>query len=160
MAPISLSTTVDASRDRVFDALCDVAARPAWMGDLAEDFRLVREQSSGVGASARFRAGAPGVDYMDMTIVEAERPHLVVEEGHGGRSNRVTLRAAWELTEGPGAVTTVTLTFGREGGRLRGGRWWRRRWKRALRRLAEVVESGGRPPEAVAVAGADRLPAA
>ena len=160
MAPISVSTPVDATRARVFDVLCDLAARPAWTDHFAEDFRLVREQPAGVGASARFRANAPGIRYMDTTIVEADRPHLVVEEGHGGRSNRVTLRAAWELTEGPGAVTTVTLTFGRESGRLRGGRWWRRRWSRALRRLAELVESGDAERETVVVAGADRLPAA
>jgi uncharacterized protein YndB with AHSA1/START domain len=160
MPPISVSATMDAPRERVFDLLCDLGARPSWTDHFAGDFRLVREQPSGVGASARFKADAPGIAYMDTTIVEAERPHLVVEEGHGGRSNRATLRTAFELTEGPGAVTTVTLTFGREAGRLRGGRWWKRRWKRALRRLAEIVEGGEPPRETVVVAGADRLPAA
>lgn len=161
MAPISVTATVDAPRERVFDVLCDLGARPAWTGHFIDDFRLVREQPSGVGASARFRVDAPrGIRYMDTTITEAERPHLVAEQGFGGRSNRITLKSVWELTEGPGAVTTVSLTFATEPRGLRGGRWWKRRWKRALHTLAEVVESGERPPEAVVVAGADRLPAA
>jgi uncharacterized protein YndB with AHSA1/START domain len=161
MAPISVTATVDAPRERVFDLLCDLGARPAWTGNFIDDFRLVREQPSGVGASARFRVDAPrGIRYMDTTITEAERPHLVAEQGFGGRSNRITLKSVWELTEGPGAVTTVSLTFAAEPRGLRGGRWWKRRWKRALHALAEVVESGERPPETVVVAGADRLPAA
>ena len=161
MAPISVSSTVDAPRYRVFDVLCDLRARPAWIDHFAKDFRLVREEPRGVGASARFRVDAPrGVRYMDTTITEAERPHLVAEQGFGGRSNRITLKSVWELTEGPGAVTTVSLTFAAEPKGLGGGRWWKRRWGRALRRLAEVVEAGDRPREVVGVAGADRLPAA
>jgi uncharacterized protein YndB with AHSA1/START domain len=153
--PITVSTTVDAPRERVFDFVSDLARRPAWIEHFAEDFRLERLEASGQGAGARFRAGAPGIRYMDTTIERAERPHLIEERGHGGRSNRKEIRTVWELTEGPGAVTTVSVTFWTDPGR-RGGRWWKRRWRRALRRLSEAMESGAPDaPEAV-VAGGNR----
>jgi hypothetical protein len=63
-------------------------------------------------------------------------------------------------------VTTLTLTFWSEPSeridRIRGrpgGRWWRRRWARALRRLRETIESGAEPPARADVAGGDRIPA-
>jgi pilus assembly protein TadC len=36
-------------------------------------------------------------------------------------------------------------------------RWWRRRWRRALRRMRELVESGAAAPR-TEVAGGDRVP--
>lgn len=161
MAPVSVSATVDAPRERVFDFLGDLSMRPSFTDHFASDFRLARERASGLGAGLRFKADAPrGIEWMDTTITEVERPHLIVEQGHGGRSNRIALKAVWELTEGPGSITNVTLTFITDPAARRGGRWWRRRWSRALRRLGTAIESGQAAPEPVAVAGADRLPAA
>lgn len=161
MGPISLSTAVDAPRERVFDYLCDLSQRPAWTDHFMQDLRLERIESSGVGSGVRCRVDAPrGIRYMDLSITEAERPHRVVEEGHGGRRNGIRLKAVWELTEGPGAVTTVGLTFLTEPRGRRGGRWWRRRWKKALRRLGQALEAGTEVEQPVVVAGADRLPAA
>lgn len=153
--PISLTATVDAPRERVFDFLCDLARRPAWTDHFISDFRLERIESAGQGAAARFRVGAPRIRFADTTIADAERPHRVAEIGHGGRLNRVTLRTVWELTEGPGAVTTVNLSFWTEPS-ARGGRWWRRRWKKALRRLAAAIESGEPAGDALVVAGGNR----
>lgn len=156
MRPISVSGTVDAPRERVFDFICDLARRPEWTDHFASDFRLERLDAAGEGAGARFRVRAPGIRYMSMTVAELEPPHLIVERGRGGRSNRIAIAAAWELSEGPGAVTTVRLSFSTSG--RRGGRWWRRRWRRALRRLGEAVEGGAPAPGPVAVAGGDREP--
>jgi uncharacterized protein YndB with AHSA1/START domain len=156
MGPISLDIAVDAPREEVFDLLCDLAKRPAWTDHFQSDFRLERVEPSGQGAAAHFRVGAPGVRYMDTTIVEAERPHIIVERGHGGRSNRLEIKTVWELTEGPGAVTTVGLTFWIEPKRHRGARWWRRRWKRALRRLDAAVRAGVSPGGEAKVAGGNR----
>ena len=167
MGPISLKTAVDAPRERVFDLIADLSRRPGWTGHFAEDFRLERLEPTGVGAAARFRVDAPaGISYMETVIAEAERPSRIVESGRGGRWNRIPINTVWELTEGPGAVTTVTLTFWTEpSARLdrvrelgRGG-WWRRRWSRALRRLRDAVESGGGELESVRVAGGAHLPA-
>jgi len=169
MGPISLTTTIDAPRERVFDLIADLGRRPAWTDHFLSDYRLERIAPAGRGAAARFRVDAPGgITYMETVITEAERPHRMVESGRGGRLDRIPCRALWELSEGSGGVTTVVFTFWTEPAaivdRLRElGRtgWWRRRWKRALRRLGELIESGaeGAAPRA-AVAGADRVPAA
>ena len=99
---------------------------------------------------------------METVIAEADRPYRVVEHARGGRLDRLPMRLVWELEEGP--TTNVSLTFWtipagpfdriRETGRER---WWRRRWSRALRRLAEVIESDAPPPR-TEVAGGDRVP--
>ena len=169
MGPISITTTIDAPRGRVFDLIVDLARRPAWTDHFLSDYRLERIAASGPGAAARFRIGAPGgIAYMETVISEAERPHRVVESGRGGRFDRIPSRALWELREGPGGLTTLVFTFWTEPraavDRLRElgrGGWWRRRWKRALRRLRELIESGAdaEAPRA-RIAGVDRLPAA
>jgi uncharacterized protein YndB with AHSA1/START domain len=163
VGPISLTTSVDAPRERVFDFICDLATRPGWIDHFANEYRLERLPPQGQGAGARFRVDAPaGVRYMETVIAEAERPHRIVEHGRGGRLDRVAIRLVWELEEGP--TTSVSLTFWTEPSssfdriRERGReRWWRRRWSRALRRMAELIESGSPPPRTEA-AGGDRLP--
>ena len=163
MGPISLSTSIDASRERVFDFICDLAIRPSWTDHFTSDYRLERIPASGQGAAARFRVDAPaGVRYMETVIAEAERPYRIVEHGRGGRLDRLPIRAVWELEGGP--TTNLTLTFwtsptsmfdrARELGRTR---WWRRRGKTALVRMREQIESGAVPPR-TEVAGGDRIP--
>jgi uncharacterized protein YndB with AHSA1/START domain len=163
VGPITVSTSIDAPRDRVFDLLCDLAARPSWIDHFAAEDRVQRIPAAGTGAAARFRVGAhAGVRYMETVIAEADRPYRVVEHARGGRLDRVSMRLIWELEAGP--TTTVTLTFWtappsmfdriRELGRER---WWRRRWGKALARLRELIESGASVPR-IEVAGADRVP--
>jgi uncharacterized protein YndB with AHSA1/START domain len=170
VGPISLTTTIDAPRERVFDLIVDLGRRPAWTDHFLSDYRLERIAAAGEGAAARFRVDAPaGIRYMETVIAEAARPYRVVESGRGGRLDRIPCRTLWELREGPGEeMTTLVLTFSTEPTAIvdrlrelgRGG-WWRRRWKRALRRLRELIESGSEDttPRA-AVAGADRVPTA
>jgi len=164
VGPISLSTSIDASRARVFDFICDLAIRPSWTDHFADEYRLERIPAAGKGAAARFRVDAPaGVRYMETVIAEVERPFRIVEHGRGGRLDRIPIRMVWELEEGP--TTEVTLTFwtappsafdrAREVGRTR---WWRRRLKKALARLREQIESGATPPR-TEIAGGDRIPA-
>jgi uncharacterized protein YndB with AHSA1/START domain len=163
VGPISLTTSIDAPRERVFDFICDLAARPSWTDHFISDYRLERIPAKGKGAAARFRVDAPaGVRYMETVIAQVERPFRVVEHGRGGRLDRVPMRLVWELEEGP--TTNVTLTFWttptsafdrfRELGRTR---WWRRRWSKALRRMRELIESGA-VASRTEVAGGDRVP--
>jgi len=165
VGPISLTISIDAPRERVFDFICDLGIRESWIDHFASEFRLARIAAQGKGAAARFRIDAPaGVRYMETVIAEADRPFRVVEHGRGGRFDRMPIRTVWELEEGP--TTTVRLTFWtapssvfdrvRELGRTR---WWRRRWSKALRRMQELIESGASAPR-TEVAGADRLPVA
>jgi uncharacterized protein YndB with AHSA1/START domain len=164
VGPISLSTSIDAPRERVFDFICDLGTRPAWTDHFASDYHLERIPASGLGAAARFRVHAPaGVRYMETVIAETSRPYRVVEHARGGRLDRIPMRIVWELREGP--ITTVTLTFWtlpdsmvdrfREAGR---SGWWRRRWGKALRRMQELIESGEEVPR-IEVAGRPRRPA-
>ena len=164
MGPISLSTSIDAPRERVFDFICDLGIRPAWTDHFAEDYHLERIPASGLGAAVRFRVHAPaGVRYVETVIAETSRPYRIVEHARGGRLDRIPMRIVWELREGP--ITTVTLTFWtmpdlifdriRETGR---SGWWRRRWAKALRRMQQLVESGAEVPR-IEVAGRPRRPA-
>jgi hypothetical protein len=163
VGPISLTVSIDAPRERIFDFICDLGTRESWIDHFASEYRLVRVEARGQGSGARFRVDAPaGVRYMETVIAEAERPFRIVEHGRGGRLDRMPIRTVWELEEGP--TTTARLTFWtvppnafdrvREMGRTR---WWRRRWSKALRRLQEIIESGEAVPR-TEVAGGDRLP--
>jgi uncharacterized protein YndB with AHSA1/START domain len=164
MGPVSATITIDAPRERVFALIADLANRPAFCEHLT-DFHLQRVASTGVGASARFHADATRFPiWMDTVITEVDPPHRLIERGRGGRANRMIVGTAWELVDAAGGGTEVTVSFWSEPDnvfdRLRGGlgaaRWYRRSWKRALRRLREIVEAEG-PVEPVRVAGAGRV---
>jgi uncharacterized protein YndB with AHSA1/START domain len=163
VGPITITTSIDAPRERIFDFICDLSTRPSWIDHFASDYRVARIPASGRGAAARFRVDAPaGVRYMETVIAETDPPYRVVEHARGGRLDRVAMRLVWELEAGP--TTTVRLTFwtvppsifdrAREIGRER---WWRRRLTRGLARMRELIESGAAVPR-VEIAGGDRVP--
>lgn len=167
MGPISASTVVDATRERAVEVVTDLALRPAFTDHFISDYRLERLDATGEGAGARFRVKAPlNHVWMEMVVAEVDSPHRVVEHGSCGRGNRIPVHGVWELTEGPGAVTTVRLTFWTEPthalDRIRelaagSGPWYGRQWRRGLRRLRDLVEGGEGDSARVGVAGADRL---
>jgi uncharacterized protein YndB with AHSA1/START domain len=165
MRPVSASITIDAPRERVFDLLCDLSARPAFTDHFLTDLRLGRVDPVGPGASARFRLGDSGI-WFDTVIDRVERPYLVREHGRGQRWNRVPAFTVWELVEGPApGGCEVTVTFWTEPAspidrarELFGfSRTFRRGWRRALERLREVAE-GDQPVARVTIAGGDRIP--
>ena len=169
MGPISAEVEVDAPRERVFELLRDLSARPSFTDHFLGDFSLTRIDPVGVGAGARFRVEAPLRSvWMDTTIVALEEPHRIIERGVGGRSNRVPAHTAWELTGGPGSLTTVRVVFWTEPPNpldrgveiLSGGSFWQRRhWREALRRLRDLLESERPVGERIAVAGGNRFAA-
>jgi uncharacterized protein YndB with AHSA1/START domain len=166
MDPVSASVVIDAPRERVFDFLCDLANRPAFLAPFVTDYRLQRLDSAGVGAAARFRIAEDGL-WMETVIDEAERPHRILEHGRAGRLGRIPVTTAWEVTEGPGPGSCeVRVTFWTEPralvDRLRdwapgAERFYRRSWVGALRRLRALIEADA-PVERVGVAGGDRIP--
>lgn len=167
MRPVHLSTSIDAPRERVFELIADLAMRPAFCDHFQREFRLERLASSGAGAAARFRMDAPRMPiWMETVVEELGAPHRVLERGRGGRWDRIPVLTAWELAAGPGSGCEVSLTFWTDPShpldavreRLGAGRWYRRQWGKALRRLKAVAESE-RPVARVAVAGASRVPA-
>jgi hypothetical protein len=99
---------------------------------------------------------------MDTTIAESDGPHRLIEHGRGGRVNRIPSTTLWELTEGPGSLTKVRVSFWTEpsnpvdrGLELLSGASipYERRWREALRRLREQLESGQLGAGRVAIAG-------
>lgn len=167
MGPTSAETAIDVPREQVFETLADLAVRPAFCDHFLHDYHLARIPSTGQGASARFRVSRLlGRTWMDTVIAELQPPHRITERGRCGRSNRIPVFTVWELEEGASGVTTVRVTFGTAPAKpfdrareLGAGRWYRRKWSLALRRLKALLESGETLPR-VEVAGGDRVPSA
>jgi uncharacterized protein YndB with AHSA1/START domain len=163
MGPVSAEVEIDVPRRRVFDAIVDLALRPAFTDHFLADFHLTRIDSSGVGAGARFRFAVwPRAVWMDTAIAEVDEPHRILEHGRGGRVNRIPSTTLWELTEGPGALTRVRVSYWTEPSNpvdralelLSGASIpYERRWREALRRLRELLESDELDAGRVAVAG-------
>jgi uncharacterized protein YndB with AHSA1/START domain len=166
MGPVSAEVEIDVPRQRAFDAIADLSLRPSFTDHFLADFHLTRIESTGIGAGARFRIAVwPRDVWMDTTIAETEAPHRIVEHGRGGRVNRIPSTTLWELTEGPGSLTRVRVSFWTEpsnpvdrGLELLSGASipYERRWREALRRLRERLESGQLGAGQVAVAGGNR----
>jgi len=165
MGPIRAETEIDVPREQVFAKLTDLAARPEFTDHFLSDFHLTRIDAVGVGAGARFRVEAPlRSPWMDTTIVELDPPFRIVERGQGGRVNRIPTHTVWELTEGPGSLTSVKLSFWTEPGHLdrglellsAGSVWQERSWREALKRLRDGLESGVWGGNPIAVAGGNR----
>lgn len=167
MGPISAEIEIDVPRERAFELLGDLAARPSFTDHFLSDFHLTRIESTGVGAGARFRVLAPlRKVWMDTTIVEQEEPFRIVEEGRGGRANRIRTHTVWEITGGSGSLTAVRLVFWTEPANpidraleiaSMGSVWQQRGWRAALARLRDLLESGQPLRERVAVAGGNRF---
>lgn len=165
LGPVTSRISIDAPRERVYEVLSDLANRPAFCDHFAEEYHLLRLESRGVGSAARFRVEAPRFStWMQTVIVELDPPHRIIEEGRGSRADRMKLGTAWELVEGPTATTELSVTFWAEPdthldrfkGKLGAARWYRRQWKRALRRLRDQLEAG-ETVEPIRVGGASRI---
>lgn len=163
MGPVSAEIQIDVPRQRAFEAIEDLGLRPAFTDHFLTSFHLTRIDSAGVGAGARFRFSVrPRRVWMDTTIVEADAPHRVIEHGRGGRGNRIPSTTLWELTEGPGSLTTVRVSYWTEPANpidralellSAASIPYERRWREALRRLRDGLESEGLDSARLAVAG-------
>jgi uncharacterized protein YndB with AHSA1/START domain len=166
MGPIRAQIEIDAPREEIFAQLADLAVRPSFTDHFLTGFRLTRIDSVGIGAGLRFQARSPLRSvWMDTTIVEADEPHRLVEQGHGGRMNRIPTHTVWELTGASGSLTAVRVTHWTEPthpvDRLveaaSGASFWQGRgWREALRRLRDLVESDAPAGERIAVVGGNR----
>jgi uncharacterized protein YndB with AHSA1/START domain len=165
MGPISAEIEIDVPREQLFAALADLAARPSFTDHFLTDFHLTRLDSEGVGAGARFRARAPlRKVWMDTSIVAVEAPFRIVEEGRGGRANRIPNHTVWELTDAAGGLTALRVTHWTEPRGIdrglellsAGSHFQARGWREALRRLRDGLESDRPTSERIAVAGGNR----
>jgi len=163
MGPVFTELDIDAPREQIFDYLMDFDTRPFLYGDTIENFRLLRLDSRGVGAGARWQFRRRKA-WADSTITSAEAPRRISERGGTGSYNRNATGTEWELEETATGVTRVRITFwivpvgfSKVHNRLTGGaRWHRRRLEKAGRRLRDAVESGRTEKAEVPVAGGNR----
>jgi uncharacterized protein YndB with AHSA1/START domain len=155
----TVSTTIAAPREEVFAYLSDVANHAEFSDHYLVDWHLLREDSLGVGAGARFRIKEPlnRFSWGDVTISELSAPYRIVGKGRSGKYNRMRTLGIYTLSPGPSGTTNVEYTYETDPGllsdRLRdalGGRsWTRRQAARAMRRLRSILEDGtdrGRRP--------------
>lgn len=162
MGPVSAEIEIDVPREQVFAALADLSLRPSFTDHFLTEFRLTRLDPIGVGAGARFCAPAPlRKVWTDTAIVALEPPFRIVEEGRGGRANRIPTHTVWELKEAPGNLTAVRVAHWTEPPHLdralellsATSASQARGWRQALRRLRDNLESDQPAAERIAVAG-------
>jgi uncharacterized protein YndB with AHSA1/START domain len=150
MRPFTVGITIDAPREPVFDYLSDIANHAGFSDHYLKDFRLERLESRGVGAAAAFRISFGSSQWGEMVIAELEPPYRIVLEGQTGRLGRIKTRAVYTLTSHGRGMTELeyelSSTPATKVDRLRealGGRaWLKLQSRRALRRLARVIEEG------------------
>ena len=150
MGPLTVSVVVDRPREEVFDYLADLANHSEFTDHYLVDWHLTRIDSIGRGAGARFRVKIPGArfSWADVTLVEVERPHRIVELGETGKNNRIRTVGVYKLTPGPGGTTRVQFTLETHPVMLSdklleslGARsWMRRKTARGMRRLRSILE--------------------
>jgi uncharacterized protein YndB with AHSA1/START domain len=149
MVPVHVHTTIAAPREDVFDFLCDLSYRGAWMDHCTSDLRMADPRTEGVGAAVRYRLQAPRYKpWVESQIVEADRPRRILERTRGGRANMTRGEIVFELTRQGRGLTRVELTIWSEAGtprerfmeKLGARRWVKRQAKVALERLRAVFE--------------------
>ncbi len=158
-----MSVVVSAPQEQVFDYLADIANHRQFTDHFLVEWHLTRIDSVGRGAGARFRVKAPGsrFSWAEVTFAEVQRPHRIVEIGRTGKYNRVRTFAVYELSPATGGATRVTFTAETIPATLTdrilewfGARsWFRRKNRRALRRLRGILEGEAERGPRVTVAG-------
>jgi uncharacterized protein YndB with AHSA1/START domain len=149
---LSASITIDKPREEVFAYLADIANHAEFTDHYLVDWHLTREDSVGLGAGARFKLTAPfnRFPWGDASFVEVQAPRRIVEQGRGGKFNRIRTLGVYELEPAAGGSTHVSFTFesvpktpsdkllesfGAAG-------WLKRKNGKALRRLKAILEEG------------------
>jgi uncharacterized protein YndB with AHSA1/START domain len=149
--PVTAKVTIDRPREEVFAYLADIANHPEFSDHYLKDWRLTRIDSVGRGAGARFRVDAPcqRFGWADLTFIDVERPRRIVAVGRGGKYNRIKSTAIWTLDVAPGGGTELEFMVESEPAlptdrlmeALTGQHgWFRRKVRRALRRLQSILE--------------------
>jgi uncharacterized protein YndB with AHSA1/START domain len=149
--PVSVTITIARPRDEVFAYLEDVANHSEFSDHYLKQWHLTRVDSVGRGAGARFRVDAPfqRFGWADFTLVEVDSPRRIVALGRGGKFNRIKTTAIWTLDNAPGGGTSVEYMVESEPAlptdrwfeslsRQRG--WFKRKVRKAMRRLQSILE--------------------
>jgi Polyketide cyclase / dehydrase and lipid transport len=148
----TVTTTISLPREEVFEYLLDIGDQAEFWDHYWVDWHLLREDTYGVGAGARFRIKAPfnRFGWGDMTIAEVAPPFRILMHGRSGKFNRIRMIGIYTLSIGPSGTTNVEYSFETEPAlptdrlmeALGGAFWIRRQVTRAIRRLRIVLEEG------------------
>jgi hypothetical protein len=170
MRPFTVTSSISASREDVFDFVADLANRVSYCDHYMKDYRLARANPVGEGAAARFKLDLPFTEqWAEIQLAACDRPRRIEERGRVGRLGRTPTGAVYEFVQDPGGVTRVELTVWTEPAtpvdamieRMGARRWLRRQTKLALERLRLVFEEERERPLARAtIAGYEPLKAA
>jgi uncharacterized protein YndB with AHSA1/START domain len=161
--PVTASIAIGRPREEVFAYLVDIANHPEFEDHFLKDWHLTRENSVGRGAGARFRVEAPfqRFNWADVTLIEVEPSHRIVEVGRGGKFNRIRILITYRLTQAQGAGTRVEFTVETEPAKLSDRvleslglrRWFHRQQTKALRRLRSILEENAGRGQRATIAG-------
>ena len=151
MEPITITTTIDAPREQIFEYLSDIANHAEFSDHYLVDWHLTRVNSVGRGAGARFRMKMPRnrFGWGDFVLAELQPPYRILMRGRGGKYNRIRMLSSYTLQPAPGG-TRVQYTYETEPAlpsdklmEIMGGRaWTKRKAAKAMRRLRAIVEDG------------------
>ena len=161
---MNVKVRIDRPREEVFAYLLDVANHSEFSDHYMSNWHLLRIDSVGRGAGARFRIGVPlqRFDWGDFTLVDVEKPHRIVALGRYGKFNRIKTTAIWTLDVGPGGGTDVDYMIESEPAlptdriveALSGQRgYFKRKVRKSLRRLQAILEENEDRGARVTVAG-------
>lgn len=169
MDPITVDVTIARPRDEVFEYLADIANHAEFNDHFLVDWRLTREDTYGYGAGARYRVKAPlnRFSWADSTLIELERPRKLVEAGRMGKYNRIRQLGVYELEPSSSGTTKVSFTLLTEpkthSDRLMESfgarRWTKRKLRKSMRRLRDILEENRARGTRPTVAGGPRKPA-
>ena len=158
-----MSSTISKPREEVFEYLADIANHPEFTDHYLVDWRLLREETYGTGAGARFRIKQPlrRFNWADVTLVELEPPFRIVQRGRGGKYNRIRMLGTYTLSPGPAGSTRLEYTLetvpvmasDRIMEAFGGNRWTRRQTTMAVRRLRTILEEGRDRGQRATIAG-------
>ena len=167
MGPVSAEIEIDVPRERAFEAIADLALRPSFTDHFLTGFHLTRIESTGIGAGARFQFEAracAGLDGHDDRRARRAAPDRRARPRRP--ANRIPRPDRLGADRGPGIADQGRVSHWTEpanpvdralelllGDRRSGTS---ARWREALRRLRDLLESDAPPAERVAVAGGNR----
>jgi Polyketide cyclase / dehydrase and lipid transport len=110
MKPIEESTVIRRPIEDVFDHIDVLANHESFNDHYLVDWELWGP-ATGVGATVRMRAKAPGrSEWVQLSVIEAERPVRSVEETVGAGGRRRT-RGTYTLAERDPGTTEVRFTL-------------------------------------------------
>jgi hypothetical protein len=110
MKPVTVSVTVPSGREEVYDFLDVLSNHERVVDHLMGDFEY-SGPPGGVGARLTAKARAPGSnERIELEVIEAERPHRIVEESVSAGGKRRT-RGTYTLADASGGGTEISFEF-------------------------------------------------